>query len=60
MERTGLRPHATVAATALTLSAALIAAIGGHVAAGFVLFVAAATPLPVLASRSLRQWLRAR
>jgi hypothetical protein len=57
MHRIGIGLVATIGVTVLTLAAALAAASSGHVGAGFLLFVASATPLPALASGSLARWL---
>jgi hypothetical protein len=60
MRRAGVGLVTPIGATALTLAAALAAAAAGHVAVGFVLFVASASPLPALASGSLARWIHGR
>jgi hypothetical protein len=47
-------------AMALTLAVAIVAAAQGYVAAGFLLFIAAATPFPAIVAMRAGRWLRAR
>lgn len=55
MDRTRKRERIALGAMVVMVVLSLFAAAYGHIAAGFVLFLAAATPLPMLAAIRARR-----
>lgn len=60
MERRQIDNRVALAATILMVAASMIAASLDRMGVGFMLFLAAATPLPSLVSVHVRQWVRSK